>query len=65
MAKEYRITPNHVGLLVHKAKKKPEFLRELWTKQDLKKLNESAIKDHILALIDSGSVIDSIGAVTK
>ena len=30
VSKEFRISPQHVSLLVQKAKKKPEVLRELW-----------------------------------
>jgi len=52
VAKEYRISLNHVSQLVHKARKKPEFLRELWGKRSKKEEKVATAIQHVSEMIN-------------
>ena len=48
LAKKYRVTESYICLLVHKANKKPQFLRQLFEKDTEKAERVDYIKDKIL-----------------
>ena len=45
LAKKYRVTESYISLLVHKVKKKPELLRQLFEKDIEKEVKIDYIKD--------------------
>jgi transposase len=44
VAKEFRVSIATVSMLVSKARKKPEFIKELFSKQELKQLKYSEVE---------------------
>ena len=63
VAKEYRISPNSVAQIVHKAKKKPKFIRELWNRKAEKEEKVEAAINCIGELISDRVKLDSAGTV--
>ena len=57
VAKRYRISPSHVARLVCKARKKPEFVRELWNRRAAKEEKERTAEAGIMELVKSGQFI--------
>ena len=64
VAKEYRISIQTVSTLVSKAKKKPEFLRELWDKRSKKEEKVTAAVQNVSQMINNHEIIDSADKVT-
>ena len=65
IAKEHRVSVPTVGILVGKARKKPEFLREISAKEDGKAAKRQAVGVVVEELIKEDAFIDSCESVTE
>ena len=65
VAKEYRVTSSAVKMVVAKACKKPEYVPQLFCKQDAQQENAALIEQVIEGLIARDTFIDSCDQVLK
>jgi hypothetical protein len=63
VAKEYRVTVSTVGVLVHKANRKPKFIEELFAKQDLFEVKRVLVEEVVNDMVDKNVFIDSCQAI--
>ena len=63
VAKEYRVTVSTVGVLVSKAKRKPQFIKELFAKQDLREVKRALVEEVVKEMVDKNVFIDSCQAI--
>ena len=65
VAKQYRVSPATVNQLVQKAKKKPEFVSELFSRTDMKNTKNDRVEAVVQKLIDEDVFIDSTKMVVE
>ena len=59
VAKEYRVSVATVGVLVSKAKRKPQFIKELFHKNDLWEVKTALVEDVVNEMNVNNKFIDS------
>jgi len=65
VAREHRISPTVVRLLVKKARQNPRFIEELITERDRTEQRRAQIASAVTELNEGGAVIDSVAMATK
>ena len=63
VAKEYRISCGAVNQLIHKAKKKPKYFKELMSAEEIKEKKFNRVKEVVEAMIEKDDFIDSCDSV--
>ena len=64
IAKEFRVKTTLISILVSKAKSKPKFISELFSRRDLKESKRELVQEVVEEMRDNNVFIDSCKMVT-